>query len=347
LPFQFAGQTKQIVVTEATATNQTKPLILLLHGLSGNQHNMWDPNTDNYNRKAPFPPDQDLGWMSWPAVGIHSFTLDPRFGPMKGWKPVLEAQGFRTAVYDQIDGDGLLARPVQELAVVVQTLITNAPMAKIVILAHSRGGLLARKFIKINKNTALTAPLTKVITLHSPHSGTNLANLANDVKAAIATLQAAFGNIVLDALAWLRDTVSKPSFQELAVGSPFLTDLANGETPLQGVTYHTFGGTSVAYSRVLSWVYTLDSSIPHFSWSWSSGLVTQFHHVIKLIETPVISPILESLPDLTDEITPGKGDMLTSNGRDHLGFSVHHTNALNHAEAQWDPGLQSQVLQIL
>jgi dolichyl-phosphate-mannose--protein O-mannosyl transferase len=47
------------------------------------------------------------------------------------------------------------------------------------------------------------------------------------------------------------------------------------------------------------------------------------------------------------ELIHGLGDVLTTDDGAHLPFAAHHTNAINHAEALWNPGLQQQVLGVL
>ena len=53
------------------------------------------------------------------------------------------------------------------------------------------------------------------------------------------------------------------------------------------------------------------------------------------------------MPPFTPEVTEGQGDLLVADQNAHLAFSIARTNALNHAQALWDPGLQDQVLRIL
>jgi hypothetical protein len=49
-----------------------------------------------------------------------------------------------------------------------------------------------------------------------------------------------------------------------------------------------------------------------------------------------------------EELSEGRGDLLTADSRTRLPFAVaHQTNPINHAEALWDPILQAQVLRIL
>jgi len=310
--------------------------------MGGNEDHMVNPALnpgENYDHSAPFPADRDVGWHDYPGVGVWSLELDP-MKSVTGWGPFLNSHRYRTASYSQVDPTGLLAQPVRELRAVVQALMKNFPDPKIrfVVIAHSRGGLLIRKFLKDFPQDA--SRIFMVITLHSPHLGSDLASVANALNSAISDLEATVGWLATTALGWLKDLISSPAYQELATGSPFLTDLANGETALPGVQYYSFGGNQVTLTRLRSWVYTAGSAFPQWHWP-------PFHHWITVTEIPFASPVLDSLPNLEPEITEGEGDILVADQRAHLNFSVRRTNSLNHAEALWDPGLQLQVLRLL
>jgi len=333
------GNGKPLLISDG---DEDKPIVVLLHGAGGTHSHMTDPGPAvgiSYDYNSPFPADRAIGWRSYPGFGIWSFQLDS-IKDVTGWRPVLWRAGFPTATYDQVSNSALLQPAVDELVDVVRTLNKEMPGPKLVFLTHSRGGLLIRKFIKDRCNTPdLVGRIAYVITLHGPHQGSELANVAVDLKnaidAVIAAVPASAG-----ALGWLDGQVSSPAYQELRVGGPFITGLANGEPQLPAVEYHTFGGTSVELTRITAWVYTFDSAIP----MWH---LPPFFHKITMIEIPGLSPILNSLPPLTEEITEGEGDMLVADSRSKLSWGVGQSNQINHAEALWDPNLQAQVLQIL
>ncbi len=340
VPYSFPGQLHDSI--EVSDGDASKPVILFLHGTGGNASDMSDPTANwsfNYNFTSPLPADRDEGWSLYPGVGVWSFTLDPK-KKVTNWADVLQGQQFRTATYSQVQSTGLLQAPVAELQMVFQALSEALPDAQFVLLAHSRGGLLARKFLKDNPTVAARIPF--LITLHAPHEGSHLANVADTLNSTITTLTQTFGSIVTTALGWLEVMVNEPAFQELAVGGPFLTDLETNEVALPGVQYFSFGGVSVELTRVVSWVYDLGSAIPQWHWP-------PFHHIITAIETPGISPVANHVPPITPEITEGQGDLLTEDSNCRFSFkgAVHQSNSINHAEALWDPNLQAQVLQIL
>jgi len=254
------------------------------------------------------------------------------------WREILTRYKFRTAVYDQVDPTGFLAAPVRELAVVASALAKNYPNGEFVLLAHSRGGLLTRKYLKDNSPPPVR--ISNVITLHSPHTGSSIASIADFLREQIETLQSIIGDLALVVLGWLYDMANSDAYQEMAVGSAFLTDLADGEVSQPGISYYTFGGTSVLLTRIRSWVYTLGSAVPQWH-------LPPFLHERTMIEVPAISPIANSLPNVIEELSDRQGDLLTANRRSRLPYAVHQSNPINHAEALWDPTLQAQVLRIL
>ncbi|MCZ6691156.1 MAG: hypothetical protein O7H41_16340 [Planctomycetota bacterium] len=339
MQYTFDGEARTLQISEG---DPNRPVVVLLHGTSGNRHDMMDPATNpdhNFDHQSPLSPDKDIGWRSYPGIGITDVGLDAK-KPVRSWQDALEEHGFSTVAYDQVDPEGLLERPVRELDTVMMILIGRFRMIepRFVLLAHSRGGLLVRSYLKTRPRTA--SWVSHVITLHSPHDGSRLANVANSLRDAIDTLESVAGSVVDDALGWLMNLVDTDAYRELAVNSPFLVDLRQGEAPVPGVSYFTFGGTSVRYTRIIVWHYTLGSAFPQWHWP-------PFFHRTTAVEMPIASPIADSLPNLTPEVSEGSGDLLTADSNCRLPFGVHTVNQVNHAEALWDRSLQSQVLRIL
>ena len=338
IDYEFEGSNRQL---DVNAGDVTKPMVVLLHGTNGEKRDMTNPAYYgfNYDFTGSFPPGRNIGWRAYPGVGIWSFKLD-ELKDVTSWQDVLNQNNFGTVVYSQLDAGGLLARPVRELATVMTVLQKHFPDNSFVLLAHSRGGLLVRKFLKDFPD--LATRIVKVITLHAPHTGSELANASQAVNGAINDLRGVFGNIsaIDDALRMVTSSINTPAFQEFTVGSAFLTDLENGEVALANIEYYSFGGTNVTFTRLLAWVYNAASAIPQWNWP-------PFFHRIITIELPVISPVLDSLPNLTPEITSGQGDILTADARTRIPFGIHNTKHISHAEALWDPGLQAHVLSIL
>jgi hypothetical protein len=328
---------------ESTTGDTDKPVVLLLHGNSGAQSDMASPGASpgsNYDYRAPFPPPQDVGWHPYPGIGIWSFELDGT-KDVVGWQSVLTERGYATVTYSQVEPRGLLARPVRELDGLVREVVARSPSTRIAFLAHSRGGLLVRRYLKDHRDDPLlVGRVTDVVTLHSPHQGSHLGNLALELNALAITCREQFGPVIDGILGPLVAEVNAASYEELSVGSAFLADLATGELPFPGARYRTFGGTSPLYTRVLWWLFAADSLVPHFAWP-------PFHWTIAKGEVPYGSPLLDALPDLAPELADGMGDGLVADLSARLPFAAHTTLPLNHAEALWDPGLQQRVLAVL
>ena len=194
------------------------PLVLLLHGNRGTVDDMADPAQHpgaNYAWSAPLPSVVDRGWHGYPNAGAWDVGLDVTM-PVSGWQPALRAKGFSTVNYGQADSAGRLVTAVLELRAVLDVLPADRPIA---VVAHSRGGLLIRKVITDNSDNAkLLSRITRVITLHSPHSGSELAGRAAELAATLLALRAA-NPVVIPMTEWLLGQVNAPAYQEFKVGS--------------------------------------------------------------------------------------------------------------------------------
>ncbi len=348
--FTFGGADKNVDVMDAAAgADPELPMVILLHGLKGNARNMTAPDY-NYNHNAAVPFEIDRGWHMYPNWGIWSVEVDP-FMPVTSWQTALHAAGFPTLVYDQIDSDGFLARPTLELqALIAQVLVLPKFVGKkLAFTGHSRGGLLLRNYLVASKGElSLLNRIVAAVTLHSPNEGSQLANNAISLDAAITGIRTALRGIGIPPIAfldWLQNQVKSDAFQELSVGSPFLAALAPNE-PVPGIRYHTFGGTGTRVARVRSNAFSPISSSPQAHWPpfhWTTFSV-QLFSLLDAMALLAPSTALALLP----ELQPGAGDVLVADARAHLPFSAsRHTNALNHMEALFDPALQKQVINIL
>jgi hypothetical protein len=342
------------------------PLVVLLHGTGGTIDDMADPATHpgmNFERVAEGT-IRNRGWRDYPNVGYWSIGLDPR-EPKEGWAPFLLGRGFPVLNYGQIDNRDVLTRTTAELTVVLNAIeaqrVGSGTVAKldsvkdrdIVLLGHSRGGILARQVL-VDLNVAAAAVLSRIklcITLHSPNLGSSLANTAIALAAAIPAWRASIpllvgpalpdvNRMINDVLTMVEGEVSAPAFTDFSIGSPTLLALAAAE-PVPGVDYFTFGGTRAVFVNVRGWAFTLDSAIPQANsppFFWRTAYQT-------LYTLPPQQPFPPQLP--FPETMNGVGDVLTAAALTRLPFSVHRDNPINHAEALWDGALKLQVVAIL
>lgn len=356
IPYNFPGAAGPALLSE---TASTKPLVILLHGLGGDSTDWTSPQKWrlHFDLSAPLPPNTTLGTFDYPAAGPAGRPLkDPLLPSITTFDQFLNDNGFQTLNYDQITPRGTLAAPALELAALMRTLHAHPVLVErsFVLLCHSRGGLLVRKFLKDNRNDpAVVGRIIKVVTLCSPHAGSAWGNVVTAPGQPTITMAAAFdalinlhspgaGPVVTSLLSPLISFTTTPAYLEMRVGGPFITDLASGEEPLPGVEYHTFGGTSVTFSRLIDRVYTRASAIP--------ALNGRFTHVVTSAVDPARSPVFSAYPQVnaSAETAPGRGDFLVSEVSSRLSFAnSHHVHPVNHAEVMWDRNVHRQVLNLL
>jgi hypothetical protein len=323
--------------------NTSLPIVMLLHGTSGDERDMADPAAHpglNHDRKAWIPSIRDHGWRSYPGVSIWGHAVDP-FGPVTSWQKALNDAGFRTVNYSQVDPRGSLVEPIAQLSALLHNLI-NDPRHQgrhFSLLGHSRGGILARA---LAVDAAMRRPfdltrIRQIITLHSPNQGSSLANLAISVTQLVEQLRGLPGaHLITEPLNFIQQEAGALAYHDYAVGSNFLLNLAARE-PVSGIQYATFGGNSTIFTRHRLWWFTLDSAVPQ--WHLPPFLWRTFPQELGGLIPPGLS--------LPPEMVYGIGDLLVTDAAARLPGAQHRTNPLNHAEALWDPGLQQQVVALL
>jgi hypothetical protein len=236
----------------------------------------------------------------------------------------------------------LLARPVVELDAVVRATISRFGK-RVVFVCHSRGGLLLRLFLQRNRgDTSLLSKIAGAVMLHVPNQGSQVADFADDIHAAIPALRALAGtNLPFQlVLNWLDTMVSRPAIHELSPSSQLLVHLRDQEAvPLPvPIPIHTFGGTNPHLVNLRLSVFDAISAVPQ---RWPPS----FHWITHQFTIPLLDGTV--LSNVCPEERAG-GDVLVLENRSHLpGEASHHANPVNHAAALWDDTMAAQVLPIL
>jgi pimeloyl-ACP methyl ester carboxylesterase len=371
----------------AAATNPRAPVVVLLHGLGGDRNDWMNPFQD---RNWPYdhqhdPQERDMGVHDGPPVlklpGLQTqYFLSPRLqsnssgmdgSDDRSWWHALVKAGFPVFTYSQVGelmvpfSKGPIAQFKTFMEVLQRDVLKDAAYAsrQVVILGHSRGGLIGRAYLgdpEVKADKSGRFPQVRgLITLSSPHQGSNMAlmddkiiGFLEKIQKVVPTLPNDVGNEVINSLKKKADDYVGAHGDEIEPGSPLYRGLEAQEPIRQGVRCISVGGTSPRLFRLYLWTFTGDSMLPKKS---PEGKL-QFHWRAKPVEAKGASPIPDGLPlkllgiDL-DEIMPGCGDGLTADKRCHFPDSFHAEEhfsvSLSHAEELWDSGLQREVIKRL
>ena len=348
-----------------------RPAVLLFHGLHQGEWNWTVPAsheqmTYDYNQ-SPKPVSAK---KESPGVGIFKIGKSDQIPAAEvnanNYVALLKQQGFTVATWTQRGPS--FERAYQSAVEAynhfrIDTAALNpASPPPIALLAHSRGGLVIRRLLKEQEKDM--GRVRWVITLHSPHHGSEMARAASQIVAEVTDLAAPLPlpqetktqlrDLVVEAARPLTKFVTENTSagggdesRELMPGGPLFRALESGEKQLSHIKYYTFGGTNPRYYRLYMWMFTAESAVPQFS-----GFDKYFKWEANPVEIAGLSPMFDKLRDIVQEIKPGKGDGLVTDVSAQLPKAIfsnvtHATNNLNHAEVLWDPGVQQQVLKIL
>jgi pimeloyl-ACP methyl ester carboxylesterase len=337
------------------SANSSRPAILLVHGLHQSAESWTKPSSAGYNYDHSHTPAQvNLGEHSAPNAGLYKAgTSDKLDVDPLNWFDYLAQQGFTVAAWSQPCCNFGAAYPSAQQALTQFAKDTAAmnPSAPppIALVGHSRGGLVIHKLLREQGN--LGGRIRWVITIHSPHHGSSVAKtpqvIAEDTVALFggANLPADIKNPLreeaLHAVSPLNQLIDDGS-KELAPDSSLITGLLNGDAPVPGVQYSTFGGTSPTIVRLYTWLFTPMSTVPQYK-----NLEQYFDWQAKPAEVGLVSPLLDRVNAIVPEIRAGSGDSLVTDVSARLPYSVHESDQLNHAEVLWDRRLQQEVVRIL
>jgi pimeloyl-ACP methyl ester carboxylesterase len=208
--------------------------------------------------------------------------------------------GFPVLAWSQKRPAGPAFSAVAELKdlVAAYSLKTSAG---IVLIGHSRGGLIARLFLQDSR-----IPVRGVVTIGTPHRGSSMSKWATSVSP-ITTIVRSYmdwnNKEVKSALHRVLTFLNSDGIKEMLPGSGFLKSISDERTP--GTRIISIGGTDPALIKIGK------SSLP----SIMSGIMPEIM--------------------LPEEMREGKGDGLVSaesavcpGGDEHRNYHAHHTGLI-------------------
>ncbi len=251
-----------------------------------------------------------------------------------GFWDMLSKEGYGVVAWTQRDSLGSLTSGAEELEKILECFSSEA---RVVLLGHSRGGLIARRLLQRQG-----APREKVksgILLGTPNRGSRIADLAR-IPRQLFLLRGfrifsgnlgAWGGIFEQFITYLRTSLDTPAVQELCPGSPLMIEMEEGEPEegRSGIPYFNFAGTRTTFIRF----YQILSREP--------------------LRTVQVFSILDGMENFLHafwppELQQGRGDGLVSAEKAFLPFArENHQFHINHAQFLVHEAIQNRVLGIL
>ena len=140
------------------------------------------------------------------------------FSPSLANEPLaarLRADGYRVWIFQLPSlGTGDIAASARSLDAFADSVRAQTGAAKVDLIGHSQGGLVARQYVKVNGGAA---EVDSLVSLGAPHYGTYVANLVNFLG---------FGSCV-----------GVVACQQMTTGSSFLNGLNAGDDTIGNVRY--------------------------------------------------------------------------------------------------------------
>jgi pimeloyl-ACP methyl ester carboxylesterase len=283
--------------------DHNKPAVVFIHGL-GMDKNIWaDPAKSRI-----------LGGMFPLKILLNKISFDETSENIRTLFHDLQSGGYPVITWSQKKPAGPMDFAVSELNEIVQ-LAGGLTKKGVILIGHSRGGLIARKYLMTN-----TKDIRGLYTISTPHHGSAIAKIG-EYLSPLGSLIAPFipaGNkgLLAGAIKRIADFLRSGAFLELLPESDFFRTLKDG--PLTGLSYASFGGTS----PTLFYLYTLS-----------------FPDILEKIIPAQFYP---------EELKKGRGDGLVSAESSKFPWAHEHHNVhCNHAEILFEEGMRDRLVKII
>lgn len=159
---------------ESTASpyNEGAYLVVFVHGFAASKYCWLDPDIGNMGWVKDYENDPDPIDWGWHAVPPPPYipvdwTLSKQLVPI-GATQIMDKKNIEWLTYSQKSAFGEIKISVEELQKLMQTIKTVYGKRKIIIIAHSRGGLISKSYLDTTEST----DVVKLVTFGSPFDGT-------------------------------------------------------------------------------------------------------------------------------------------------------------------------------
>jgi pimeloyl-ACP methyl ester carboxylesterase len=280
-----------------------KPAIVFIHGL-GMDKNIWVNPSES----------RILGGMFPLKILLDKKITVENVEKIQTLFDDLRQRDYSVITWSQRRPAGPIDSAVKELH---EIIIEAQKMTKagVILIGHSRGGLIARKYLfKQDKS------IKGLITISAPHKGSSVATIVKYLSPLVSMINPLVPNGDKGTLSFsvkrILDFLKSRALKELLPDSNFFKSIKDG--PLNGVHYASVGGTK----PTLFSLYNIS-----------------FPDIFEKIIPENLYP---------EEMRMGKGDGLVSAESSKIPWSHEHYNfAFNHAEILFDNGVRDVLGKII
>ncbi len=333
---------------------EEKPILILIHGFGATKKS-WTNPYEEFLGKGKISFDYVLtdygGRPSPPYFPLWKFrnyclsTPLRRFSsrPLPLWE-FLKDRGYNLISWTQAEPYGPIALAVEELnEIVAESGLIFGIGGRLILVGHSRGGLVARKWIQDHPDKR--GRVDGLILLACPNGGSRLADMGNFFTRAVKAigrfmprdLSLDGGRISLRVSAFYEEIAGLfkgVAVEELSPHSPFILGLKSKEIEEQHnpIRYLNLVGTSTAFTKLYR-ISTRDAG--------------ELREVISLLDS-----LPKMIPNamLPEEIVNEKGDGLVSKERAviaWMGPGSHKEFDINHLRMLIDPDVRGEIIRFL
>jgi len=321
--------------------HENKPAVIFIHGLGMDKH-IWIDPFESRIFAGEFPVTTLLGKKPQPrdfgksehkpkgkftrfSIGEHPDILQTLFYDLR-------QKGYTVVTWSQRRPAMPIEYVVNELKEIVKE-IRIYTKAGIILVGHSRGGLVGRKYL-LGKDRSIRG----LITISTPHKGSSLARISTYLSPLAKILGPFFSDKEKGTLSFMikkiSEFLSSQALNELLPDSAFMRSF--NDEPCTWVSYVTTGGTNPTLFSL-------------YRWKWDTvregGYQRWFLKPEELFSVPDIFEKVVPLKLYPEEMQEEKGDGLVSAESSQLPWcSEHHVFYLNHAEILFDKGARATLV---
>lgn len=330
-----------ILKTTTYKGHENMPAIIFIHGL-GMDKNIWVNPRESRVLAGEFPittllgkkpQPSDLGRREQkPKDDIPKFSYGEHPGNLQTLFHDLREKNYTVVTWSQKSPAAPMDDVVHELEEVVEETSTLTRDG-IILIGHSRGGLVARKYL-MGRDRSIRG----LVTISTPHKGSSLAKFGTYLSPLAKLLIPLFSDEEKGTVSFAINRISEffrsEALKELLPESACIQSLE--DEPCEWVSYVTIGGTNPTLFSLYKWKLDVVKEGDHERW---------FLKPRELFSIPDIFERVVPFNMYPEEMKKGKGDGLVSAESSRIPWgNEHYLFHLNHAEILFDKNVRETVI---